>query len=101
MTDPTNEWKRRQKLVAERQPVVRIDDVTIEEGNDGYKVAIDGFGLRPAISPPLVTVGGVQVEKLRVEEGGRRLTGYLPEKPQSNEVMVDLGYACGKGKIKY
>jgi hypothetical protein len=43
----------------------------------------------------------VQVEKLRVEEGGRRLTGYLPEKPQSNEVMVDLGYACGKGEIKY
>ena len=85
--------------MAGRAPRVRIDRCQVIEGEKGYyDVVIEGFGLRPAITPPRIVVGGVPLEGVRFEEGGRRATGVLREQPRDYQVTVDLGYARAEGE---
>ena len=100
MINRARKWQERQKLLAARAPRVRVDRCTVTERGDGYhyEVVIEGFGLRPAISPPLVTVGGVTLERPRFEPGGRRVTGQLPGRPRDGYVVIDLRYARWEGR---
>jgi hypothetical protein len=93
-------WLDRQKALAARAPRVRIDAVTMAAADKGeYGVVIEGFGLRPAVTPPTITIGGVRVEELKFEAGGRRATGVLRSPPSGDDVLVDLGHARATGKI--
>lgn len=97
---PAREWEERRQRVAARRPQARVDRCVVRAGAEGtFDVVIDGFGLVPAISPPHITIGGVLLERPRVEQGGRRLTGMLTERPRSTEVEVDLGYVRTAGKM--
>lgn len=94
MIGPASRWVERNKLAAERRPRVRVDRCVVTKSVEGsFEVTIDGFALMPAIVPPMVTVGGVPLERMEFELGGRRITGVLPEEPESRRVVVDLGYA--------
>jgi hypothetical protein len=96
---PARKWEERRQQLAARKPHVRVDRCVLTDGEKGtYQVTIEGFGLLPAITPPRITVGGVPLEQVRVEHGGRRLTGVLSTQPRGTEVIVDLGYARADGE---
>jgi hypothetical protein len=101
MTGPARKWEERQKLLASREPRVRVDRCVVKEGKKrSYDVVIEGFGLLPAITPPHITVGGVALEQARFEQGGRRVTGVLRDPPKDDQVIVDLGYARAEGHME-
>ncbi len=89
------EWLARQKQAQERKPLLRIDRVHITSlgPEKGYEVVIEGFNLRPSISPPSVRVGQVLAENLIFEKEGRVIRGLLREKPRDSSVVVDYGFA--------
>jgi hypothetical protein len=98
MIGPARKWDERRKLLASRKPQVRVDRCVVTENEKGYRdVVIEGFGLLPAVTPPLITVGGVTVELARFEQGGRRVTGIVRVRPSDGRVIVDLGYARAEG----
>ncbi len=93
-------WHERLKLLASCQPQVRIDRAAVTQVQKGqYDVVIEGFGLRPAITPPAITVGGAPVEQLKFESGGCRVTGVLRTRPVDDRIIVDLGYARATGHV--
>lgn len=97
-------WEERRKLAASRTPQVRLDRVIVKKGGEGqygFEVAIEGFGLLPALSPPQVTVGGVPVAQLTFATDGRRAAGVLRERPANPQVVVDLGYAHAEGTVTF
>jgi hypothetical protein len=101
MIGPARKWKERQKQLAERKPRARIDRCEVAQDEKGrYMVVVEGFGLVPAVSPPQITVGGVPLEEIRYEKGGRRLSGVLREPPRDGRVVVDLGYAQATGEAE-
>jgi hypothetical protein len=92
-------WKELRELLAAYQPQVRIDRAAVTQAQNGqYDVVIEGFGLRPSVTPPAITVGGAPVEQLKFESGGRRVTGVLRARPVDDHVIVDLGYARAIGR---
>ena len=100
MMGPAREWEERRQRVAARRPRVRVDRCLVRAGAEGtFEVVIEGFGLVPAFSPPHITIGGVLLERMRVEQGGRRLTGTLAARPRGTAVEVDLGYIRTVGKV--
>lgn len=101
MIGPARKWEERRKLLASRKPQVRVDRCIVVESEKGYRdVVIEGFGLLPAISPPHVTVGGAALEFAKFEQGGRRVTGIVRDRPKDDQVIVDLGYARAEGYIR-
>lgn len=101
MTDSAREWKKRQELLAERKPQVRVDRSMVSEGEKGYyDVVIEGVGLLPAITPPHIVVGGVTLEQAKYERGGRQVTGVLRAPPEDDKVVVDLGYVSAEGRLE-
>lgn len=100
MLGPTRKWEERRKLLTARAPTVRIDRCVVQQDEKGvYRVEIEGFGLRPAISPPSVTVGGQELEEWTWEPGGKRVSGILRGRPADDRVVVDLGYARTEGYV--
>jgi hypothetical protein len=82
-----------------RRPWIRVDDARIEEDTERsgrYRVTISGHNLKMAISPPRIQVGGVDLRDVTFDPGGKQVTGTLPEKPESDEVTVDYGFAIGE-----
>ena len=101
MIGPARKWRERQKLLASRKPQVRVDRCVVTEVEKGnYDVVIEGFGLRPAITPPHITVGGVPLEQAKFEQGGRRVTAVLRNRPKDDQFIVDLGYARAEGHAR-
>lgn len=85
-----------------RRPWIRLDEAQIEEDPERsgqYRVTISGHNLKMAISPPRISVGGVELENLSFDPGGKHITGTLPKKPESDEVTVDYGFAKGQTKV--
>lgn len=81
-----------------RRPWIRLDDAQIVEDRERsgeFQVTISGHNLKMAISPPRVSVGGIELEHLSFEPGGKQITGVLRNKPGSDEVIVDYGFASG------
>jgi hypothetical protein len=100
MTGPGRKWEERRRLLASRKPKVRVDSAVVRTGKGGkYEVIIEGFGLRPAISPPQILVGGVLLEEATFARDGRTVTGVLRHRPKNQQVLVDLGYASAEGKL--
>ena len=100
LTGPGRKWEELRKLLASRKPKVRVDSVVVRTGSSGkYEVTIEGFGLRPAISPPRILVGGVLLEEATFERDGRTVKGVLRYRPKNQQVLVDLGYASAEGKV--
>ena len=98
MTGPARKWEVRRRLLASRGPTVRLDRAVVRTGRNGtYEVTIEGFGLRPAISPPHITVGDVPLEEASFSKDGRTVTGVLRDRPKNQHVAVDLGYAVAQG----
>jgi len=89
------EWLARQKQMAARRPRIRLDGCTLEAlpQGKGYAVVIDGFNLHQAISPPLITVGGVQLELAKFRRDGKQIRGVLRKKPDGEHVEVEYGFA--------
>jgi hypothetical protein len=104
MTRRARKWEERRKLAASRTPQVRIDRAIVKKGGEGqygFEVAIEGFGLLPAVSPPQVTVGGVLVAQPKFATDGRSVAGVLRERPENPQVVVDLGYARAEGTATF
>lgn len=92
---PTRKWKKRQNQRARNRPQIRIYHCgLIAQGDGGYMIVVEGYGLRPGITPPLMTLGGVPIENLKFEPSGRRVTGVIRAHPGEDVLVVDLGFAC-------
>jgi hypothetical protein len=100
-TDRYQQDKQPDDPMEGRKPWIRVDKAQIVEDpstSGGYRVQIYGHNLKMAISPPRITVAGVPLENLSFESGGKTITGTLSRKPESDEVIVDYGFARGETK---
>ena len=95
MSDHRSRWQEKRRRQTERQPWIRLDEVEIESDakGDGYRVTIKGANLRPAIAPPLITVGEERLAAVEFSPDGRQITGRLKERPTARQVVVDMGFA--------
>lgn len=96
MTGIEDKWKDRQKQFAARAPRFRIDRCELKRGKGGYTLVVEGIGLRPAVSPVSVTVGGKPVTDMRFQPDGRQMTAALEKAPKDRNVVIDLGHVVGK-----
>ena len=88
-------WRERQRRAAERRPRIRVDSCEVRPltTGEGYAVTITGFNLHGAISPPMITIGGIALQHLQFEPDGRTVRGTLAREPDGNAVVVDYGFA--------
>jgi hypothetical protein len=95
MSNHRSRWHEKRRRQIERQPWIRLDDVEVESDpkGDGYRVMIKGFNLRPAIVPPMITVGDERLTDVEFDPDGRQIVGHLKECPTSLTVVVDMGFA--------
>ena len=101
MLRPAREWQERRRLLAERQPVARIDRCLVTpDDKHGYVVVIEGAGLQPGIVPPSITIGGEPLHDAVFEPDGRRVSGTMHERPARPRVVIDLGYARAEGTVE-
>jgi len=102
MTSRKENWLARRREITARKPWLRIDRVRIRPlwWRKGYAVAIHGIHLHAGSSPYLITVGDVAMARVRFHPEGRVLYGYLSDKPASNLVIVDLGFARDEVQLK-
>jgi hypothetical protein len=85
-------WLEIHKRAAKKKPWIRLDRFAIKSrrGEIGYDVVIAGFNLRSGAIPPLITVGGITVERLKFERAGRVIRGFLPAAPPNEHLVVDF-----------
>lgn len=95
MLSDERRWRERHAEAVAREPRIRIDGVEISavDGGRRYAVVIFGFNLHAAISPPRVTVGGLDLEAMTFSPDGRTIGGILPSPPGNQRVVVDFGFA--------
>ena len=96
MTSHQDDEKRPAAPLLGRLPRIRVDDAHVAQDPDregGFRVSISGHNLKMAISPPMIRVGGVELTDLKIDPGGKQITGTLTRKPESDQVTVDFGFA--------
>ncbi|WP_026555109.1 hypothetical protein [Arthrobacter sp. 35W] len=78
-----------------RRAWIRVDKAAASPATTRgvYDVAITGVNLHMAVVPPRIMVGGVPLQQLSFEPGGRRITGVLRGAPEGGSVSVDYGFA--------
>jgi hypothetical protein len=93
MLSRERQWRDRQERAAARKPHVRIDSVEISAVDPPreYRVVVHGFNLHAVVSPPRVTVGGVELEEIIFSVDGRTIRGRLSSAPSGERVVVELG----------
>lgn len=81
-----------------RRPWIRIDACTVACNKNAapYPVKIEGFNLRPGISPPIVTVGGQPLRELEFALDGRSIKGVLTDVPKGTRCIIDYGIAVAE-----
>ena len=72
----------------DRRPRVHLCTVDRPDARGLRRVEIVGERLRAGPNPLGVAVGGVNVEQLRAEPDGSRISGLLRDRPHSLEVIV-------------
>jgi hypothetical protein len=58
----------------------------------GYRVEVEGRGLHPALAPPRVSVGGIDVTDLEFGRDGTTLRGKVTHSPPNTSLVIDYGF---------
>ena len=89
------DWQVRRKVVASKVTGIGLVRGVIRASlrPAGYRVTLEGEQLHRALSPPRVTVGGLDLVDLRFHGGGLFLEGFLPRRPPDRQAIVDYGFA--------
>lgn len=97
-----DDWRRRQKELAAKQPALAVDSGTVTIGGPplGHEVEVTGRDLHPALSPPEVTVGGVEVTDLQFSADGTSLRGRLRTPPPDARFVIDYGFARAEATLE-
>jgi hypothetical protein len=99
---PVPDTDERSDPMAGRRPWIRVDSADLREDPKqagAYEVRIRGHNLRMAISPPRIEIGGVALRYLSFDPDGTEIRGTLERKPESDQVIVDFGYARGETRF--
>jgi len=90
--------------MAGRRPWIRLDGAEVAKATEGdYPIAvtIHGHNLKMAISPPRIEIGGVPLENISFEDGGKTIRGILSRMPEDDRVLVDYGFANDETKANW